>query len=132
VLVGCLCLFVSLNAWPVVTDAAPRKVTKELADQLFRSPATPQDAALAQSVKGRLQAMGAASATTATPGSVQAAPVKGAAKAYTSPDWWVNVAVDARSGHVRLSGKNLTPAQRAAAENVVRSTAGVESWDWGN
>ncbi len=122
-------LLTHLIALPVATDAAPRKVTKELADQLFQSPATPQDTALARSVKARLQAMGAASATQTAPGSSTKAATSGAS---VSQGWWANVAVDARSGHVRLGGRNLTSAQRAAAESAVKGMPDVMSWDWGN
>jgi hypothetical protein len=123
-----LYLLALLIALPFVADAAPRKVTKELADQLFRSPATPRDTALAQTVKDRLRAMGAAgSKTTAT--SPRTAPASGA---YTSPDWWVNVTVDARSGHVRLGGRNLTPAQRTAVESAMNGMPDVGSYDWGD
>jgi hypothetical protein len=121
---GLLALLVAL---PLPSDAAPRKVTKELADQLFRSPATPRDTALAQTVKDRLRAMGAASSKT-TAASTRTAPASGA---YTSPDWWVNVTVDARSGHVRLGGRNLTPAQRTAVESAMISMPDVTSYDWG-
>jgi hypothetical protein len=121
---GLLALLIAL---PLPSDAAPRKVTRELADQLFRSPATPQDTALARTVKDRLRATGAASSKT-TAASTRTAPTSGA---YTSPDWWVNVTVDARSGHVRLGGKNLTPAQRTAVESAMNSMPDVGSYDWG-
>jgi len=102
-------------------------------DDLFRSPATPQDTALVAAIKGRLQAAGAASSRTTSPAApgAQAGAREGAQALW---DWWIKVGVDARNGHVRLNGSTLTPQQRAAVEGVVRGTQGVQScsWDWGN
>jgi hypothetical protein len=130
-------LLALLVALPVVTDAAPRKVTKELADQLFRSPATPQDTALARSVKERVKAI-VASETKPTPvaptagGATQPSGTGKGARSLSSPDWSARVTVEARSGHVRLGGNNLTPAQRALVESAVKSLPDVTSWGWGN
>lgn len=116
-----LLILALLVAVPALSDAAPRKVTKEVADQLFRGAATPNDVALAKAVKDRLQAIRAQSATptpAAGPG----------AKGF----WWDQLTVDTRSGYVRLGGPKLTSQQRATVEGVVKATPGVESWDWGN
>jgi hypothetical protein len=44
----------------------------------------------------------------------------------------VNVTVDVRSGHVRLGGRNLTPAQRTAVESAMNGMPDVGSYDWGD
>jgi hypothetical protein len=143
-IVSCLCLviLILLMALPVVTDAgAPAapgstrtmmKSTGIVYD--FQSPAGPQDLALVQSVSTRLESMGstktqsAAPAGLTDPGSVRGRKVPVFQEGQAS----FFVTVDARNGHVRLGGKNLTPQQRIAVEHIVRSTAGVQSWDWGN
>jgi len=125
-------LLAFLIALPVVTDAAPRKVTKEFADQLFRNPATPQDMAFARSVKERVGAIVATPVAPAAGGAKQPSRTAQGARSVSSPDWWAHVTVDARSGHVRLGGRTLTPAQRASVESAVKGLPDVGSWDWGN
>jgi hypothetical protein len=102
----------------------------------FQTPAAPQDLALVHSVSMRLESLGstktqsAAPTGLADPGSVRQAPktvtIRQGGQASSL------VTVDARNGHVRLGATNLTQQQRTAVENVVRGTAGVQSWSWGN
>jgi osmotically-inducible protein OsmY len=110
-----ICLLAFLAAAPAAiaagaigTPAAPGS-TRQTWDDIFKQPATRQDTTLAQLVKARL------TRTTGGPDDGE----------------WRSVGVDARNGHLRLTGKGLTAEQRASVENIVRNTAGVKSWDWG-
>jgi hypothetical protein len=136
-----MCLLAFLAAVPAAIDAATKSgsvpaapgSTRQTRDDFFARPATPQDSALAQTVKARLQPQ----ANVARPkGGGDWRGDKAAAQTRTTggPDdgEWRSVGVDARNGHVRLTGKGLTAAQRTSVESVVKQTPGVMSWDWGN
>jgi hypothetical protein len=138
-----LCLLTLLAVLPVVADAATKKAgggggdLQQSGGDLFRRAATPQDTALANSVRQRLQqALPFDDGSKAAVG--QARTPSPAASAQPGddrparPNWWMNVGVNARNGRVRLSGSGLTATQRASVEKVVRGTPGVTSWDWGN
>lgn len=107
---------------------------------------TPQDAALIQAIKGRLAAWGdphVDSRPRATlPGQPGALPFDDGSKAdptrAASPQPGAQasagagcalcgVAIEARNGHVRLSGRVRTPEQRAAAEDLARRVPHVQS-----
>jgi hypothetical protein len=100
---------------PATNANMPAGSTRGTWDDFFRSPATPQDMALAQAIIFRMQQWkDPALAQASTPNAGTALPCV-----------LCGVTVEARNGYIRLNGKVASLQQSMTAENIARSTQGV-------